>query len=697
MASSYSTRLRIELIGTGEQSSTWGDTTNRNLGTLLETSIAGVASVYMTDANYTLTAYDGVSDEARNMVLELNGALTANRNVICPTQQKLYVVSNKTSGSQAIVLKTSSGTGITVPSGTAMILYCDGVNVVNAITNLASGTSLNGEAIATVTGVQTLTNKTLTSPTINSPTISTATLNGTTTVVTLSVTGNTTLGDTSADTITLLGTVQPGIIISGSSSTPALRITQTGSGNALTIEDDTNPDSTPFIIDQLGHVGLGVTSVTAGIVIDNEHPITGAGNAVSTNSAGLVQSDVTVSATNFKSQIYTAATAFTLPIYSHYTAANGGIGAGSAVTTQYGFRADTLTQATNNYGFYGDVTSGTNNYNLYMNSAAKNYIKGVVGIGTNDSGGAFSPSTLMHLSSSASAASAGSGSTIRLEYTNTGVLANDIYGQVEWYGNDASTSANGVRARMRAFSTDTLGATDLRFAGTTSTSTAITDRLFVRANDTYIPSNTTTTAFQSDGIVLVDSVFRVGQSTSENGVQVRQAKRVVADTTGSTYTLLSGATSGNTSVPTPSVNSTYVFGFTQSSGVTTSTTFNLNPLLGPTPSANTYFMIDVDMVGVYTTTGDVFASRIQKRWTVNGYYTGAAWTIEGLALIGLGFTSDATNLVLGTANATRGIIAGSGANLQLAIANRTTPAASSITYWNVRIDIRALNAVAAGF
>ena len=77
---------------------------------------------------------------------------------------------------------------------------------------------------------------------------------------TLTANGNTTLGDATTDTITLTGAVQPGVVISGSSSNDALRITQTGAGNALLVEDATNPDSTPFVVTTAGDVGIGTTS-----------------------------------------------------------------------------------------------------------------------------------------------------------------------------------------------------------------------------------------------------------------------------------------------------------------------------------------------------------------------------------------------------------------------------------------------------
>lgn len=76
----------------------------------------------------------------------------------------------------------------------------------------------------------------------------------------VTVAGNTTLGNATSDTITFTGTIQPGAIISGSSSSDALRITQTGAGNALVIEDSTNPDSTPFVVSADGNVGIGTTA-----------------------------------------------------------------------------------------------------------------------------------------------------------------------------------------------------------------------------------------------------------------------------------------------------------------------------------------------------------------------------------------------------------------------------------------------------
>ena len=60
MASTYSSTLRLELIGNGDQSGTWGDTTNTNLGDLIEAAITNVVDITFANATYTMTAYNGL-------------------------------------------------------------------------------------------------------------------------------------------------------------------------------------------------------------------------------------------------------------------------------------------------------------------------------------------------------------------------------------------------------------------------------------------------------------------------------------------------------------------------------------------------------------------------------------------------------------------------------------------------------------
>lgn len=161
MPSTYSTSLRLELIGNGEQAANWGNTTNTNLGTLIEQAIAGVQSIAMTDANYTLVSGNGVSDEARNAVVIMTGTLTATRNVVVPTADKFYAVRNATTGGRSILVKTSAGTGVTLANGFTQLMYCDGTNVVLASVpiNSSNGNVAVGGTLA-VTGTSTLTGNT---------------------------------------------------------------------------------------------------------------------------------------------------------------------------------------------------------------------------------------------------------------------------------------------------------------------------------------------------------------------------------------------------------------------------------------------------------------------------------------------------------------------------------------------------------
>jgi len=132
MPSTYSPSLKIQLIGTGEQAGTWGSTTNYNLGTLIEQAITGVATLSMGNANYTMTNFNGLSDEARNAVLVLNGPITAPQYLIAPPQQKTYIVKNVTGNT--VTITTSTGNGIAIANSVTAIVYCDSVNFYPAST-----------------------------------------------------------------------------------------------------------------------------------------------------------------------------------------------------------------------------------------------------------------------------------------------------------------------------------------------------------------------------------------------------------------------------------------------------------------------------------------------------------------------------------------------------------------------------------
>jgi hypothetical protein len=156
MPSTYSSSLKIELIATGEQTGTWGATTNTNLGTAIEEAITGVGSVvYSSDANQTLSFVNNNATQIfRNLVLNITSSLplTQTRELVVPTIEKQYLVWNNTTGSQSITVKTAAGTGVTVPNGARVHLVVDGTNVINAVTVLNG--SITGNA-ATATALQT--------------------------------------------------------------------------------------------------------------------------------------------------------------------------------------------------------------------------------------------------------------------------------------------------------------------------------------------------------------------------------------------------------------------------------------------------------------------------------------------------------------------------------------------------------------
>jgi len=144
MASTFSPSLRIELIGNGDQSGTWGTTTNNNLGTLIEQGITGVQSIVMANANYTLSNFNGVSDEARNQVLVITGTNSAIRQIICPLVNKTYIITNNTSGGYAITIGGPTGSTVSIPNGITAQVYCDGTNFFSAHTGSAGNFTVNG-------------------------------------------------------------------------------------------------------------------------------------------------------------------------------------------------------------------------------------------------------------------------------------------------------------------------------------------------------------------------------------------------------------------------------------------------------------------------------------------------------------------------------------------------------------------------
>ena len=137
----YSQSLKLTLLANGEGAGTWGQTTNTNLGTLLEQAITGVQSIVMVDANYTLSNLNGASDEARNPVLVVTGTNNAVRDIIAPLVNKQYLVINNTTGGYDIRIRGASGFIVTIPNDSAVMVYCDGTNFYSALTSIGNASA----------------------------------------------------------------------------------------------------------------------------------------------------------------------------------------------------------------------------------------------------------------------------------------------------------------------------------------------------------------------------------------------------------------------------------------------------------------------------------------------------------------------------------------------------------------------------
>jgi hypothetical protein len=164
MPSSYNNNLRLEIIANGEQSGTWGNTTNTNLGTLIVDAISGLASVSVTTANQALTALNGAADQSRCAAVSLTTTTTAAFSVYVPPVPKLYVINNASAYAATIFCSTvlgnttAAGTGVAVPAGKSVLLRSDGTNIVEQLNHVVGAFGVGGAL--TVTGASTLTGNT---------------------------------------------------------------------------------------------------------------------------------------------------------------------------------------------------------------------------------------------------------------------------------------------------------------------------------------------------------------------------------------------------------------------------------------------------------------------------------------------------------------------------------------------------------
>lgn len=147
MASTFTSILKLEKQGTGDNNDTWGSTLNVALD-YIDNAITKKQAVATTGGTTTLDNSNGGSNQARALALDISGGLVSNATIVVPTASKMFLVRNSTTGAFSVTIKTAAGTGIVIPQdSTVYLIYTDGINVVNcSVTGVINATTLNGFA-----------------------------------------------------------------------------------------------------------------------------------------------------------------------------------------------------------------------------------------------------------------------------------------------------------------------------------------------------------------------------------------------------------------------------------------------------------------------------------------------------------------------------------------------------------------------
>jgi hypothetical protein len=241
--------LKFELIGTGEQSGTWGATTNENIGTAIEQALVGMATLVTGDfssnvATLSLTNTTALQN-ARALCLNITATLSAAGTINVPAIEKPYIIINNSVGGFAVTVKVSGQTGVSVPTGKRTVLYNNGTDVGNQISYLSSLTlgDLSGSIVGT-TATQTLTNKTLTSPSVTTPTVT-----------------NPTITDY-IETVSAIGTVTTASTLSLSSGTVLTATLTASTACTFTMPTATAGKSFVLLLKQAATTGNGTATFT---------------------------------------------------------------------------------------------------------------------------------------------------------------------------------------------------------------------------------------------------------------------------------------------------------------------------------------------------------------------------------------------------------------------------------------------------
>jgi hypothetical protein len=318
MPSTFSA-LKFELIGSGEQSNTWGNTTNTNIGTAIEQAITGLGNpVFASDADLTIDLTDLLGpalQTARALMLNATSttSLTATRALVVPTIEKQYLVQNNTSGGQSITVKTAAGTGITVPNGAKAHLYVNGVNVIDAVTHFSSLTLSaalpvtsggTGVTTSTGTGSNVLSNSpTLVTPALGTPASATLT-NATGLPLSTGVTGLLPVANGGTGTATPALVAGTNVTITGTWPNQTVNAAGVGNltgavtsvGTATSLGSFSSADLAGALTDETGS-GANVFANSPTLVTPNlGTPSTLVGTNITGTAAGLTAGNVTTNA-----------------------------------------------------------------------------------------------------------------------------------------------------------------------------------------------------------------------------------------------------------------------------------------------------------------------------------------------------------------------------------------------------------------
>ena len=146
MASTYTSRLKLERQASGENAGNWGNLVNYVFNRIdssvrgyISVNVAGSANVTLTSNNSTNNTDDSsTDDQVHNKVIEFSGALTGNINVFTDAVEGEYIVFNNTSGSYSLTYAPTGGTGVIIPQGSKSVVYTNGTTMYDVMADLGN-------------------------------------------------------------------------------------------------------------------------------------------------------------------------------------------------------------------------------------------------------------------------------------------------------------------------------------------------------------------------------------------------------------------------------------------------------------------------------------------------------------------------------------------------------------------------------